>query len=75
MSDLDKLSELSVGTCVKSVLFGSIKTAQIPVFSDASQGGYGGVVYVLLKNQDGEKQVSFLTGKSRVVPLKEMTIL
>lgn len=74
LSDLDKLSELSVSRCVKPASFGPTESAQIHLFSDASQDGYGVVAYLLLNNERGETQVSFLIGKSRVAPLKQMTI-
>ena len=74
LTDLDKLSELSVNRCFKPTAFGPTKAAQIHHFSDASQDGYGVVSYLLSKNDQGEKHVSFLMGKSRVAPLKQITI-
>jgi len=71
---LHKLSELKVSRCIKPAMFGPTKTAQIHHFSDASQDGYGIVSYLLLTNNQGEKCVSFLMGKSRVAPLKQITI-
>ena len=74
LTDLDKLSELGVNRCFKPTAFGPTKAAQIHNFSDASQDGYGVVSYLLSKNDQGEKHVSFLMGKSRVAPLVQITI-
>ncbi|XP_066500465.1 uncharacterized protein [Hoplias malabaricus] len=74
LADLEKLSELSVSRCFKFNSFGPTKTAQIHHFSDASQDGYGVVSYLLLTNEREEKHVCFLMGKSRVAPLKQVTI-
>ncbi|XP_067275485.1 uncharacterized protein [Pseudorasbora parva] len=74
LTDLDKLSELSLDRCFKPSAFGPTNAAQIHNFSDASQDGYGVVSYLLLTNDRGEKHVSFLMGKSRVAPLKQITI-
>jgi len=74
LTDLDKLSELRLNRCFKPPAFGPINAAQIHNFSDASQDGYGVVSYLLLTNDRGEKHVSFLMGKSRVAPLKQITI-
>ncbi|KAL0164586.1 hypothetical protein M9458_040339, partial [Cirrhinus mrigala] len=74
LTDLDKLSELRLNRCFKPPEFGPTNAAQIHNFSDASQDGYGVVSYLLLTNDRGEKHVSFLMGKSRVAPLKQITI-
>lgn len=74
LTDLDKLSELRLNRCFKPPAFGPTKAAQIHNFSDASRDGYGVVSYLLLTNDRGEKHVSFLMGKSRVAPLKQITI-
>lgn len=39
-------------------------------FGDASEVGYGSCVYVRSENQQGQVQVSLITSKSRVAPLK-----
>ncbi|XP_059357093.1 basement membrane-specific heparan sulfate proteoglycan core protein-like [Carassius carassius] len=74
LTDLDKLLELRLNRCFKPAAFGPTNTAQIHNFSDASQDGYGVVSYLLLSNDRSEKHVSFLMGKSRDAPLKQITI-
>ena len=71
---LPKLSEFSVDRCVKPPDFGEIITSQIHHFCDASQSAYGAVSYLRLVNSDSQILSSFLIGKSRLAPLKQMTI-
>ena len=54
--------------------FGCIDVAQLHHFSDASEYAYGTVTYLLLENKQGLKHCSFLMGKSRVAPLKQVPI-
>ncbi len=49
-------------------------SAQLHHFTNASENGYGTVSYLLLTNEHGEKHSSFIMGKSRVAPLKQITI-
>ena len=49
-------------------------TTQIHHFCDASQSAYGAVSYLRLISSDGEIHCFFLNGKSRLAPLKQMTI-
>lgn len=74
LSDLQKLSSFCVSRCIKPAGFGVIKTAQLHHFSDASNNSYGTVSYLLLTNEKNQKLTSFMIGKSRVAPLKLVTI-
>ena len=74
LSGVPKLSEFSVDRCVKPADFERIVTSQIHHFCDASQAAYGAVSYRGLVNQDGRIHCSFLVGKSRLAPLRQMTI-
>lgn len=47
---------------------------QILGFCDASTLGYAAVVYMRSKNADGESKVSLIIAKSKVAPLKTVTI-
>ncbi|KAJ8367292.1 hypothetical protein AAFF_G00323530 [Aldrovandia affinis] len=74
LANLEQLSSFHVERSIKPTGFGPTKTAQLHHFSDASENGYGTVTYILLTNTQGKKHVPFLMGKSRVAPLKQVTI-
>ena len=73
-SDLSKLSEIAVNRCVKPEGFGKVKFAQLHHFADASQAAYCSVSYIRMVNTRDEAHCAFLFGKSRLAPLKTMTI-
>lgn len=72
--DLSKLTDFSVSRAIKPDNYGSIDTAQLHHFSDASESGYGTVSYLRLTNEKGHVHIAFMLGKSRVAPLKQTTI-
>ncbi|XP_078371484.1 uncharacterized protein LOC144655144 [Oculina patagonica] len=74
MADLPKLSQFSVERCVKPAGFGVISSSQLHHFSDASEAGFGSVSYLRLTNEQGDVHCSFLCSKSRVAPIKSITI-
>ncbi|KAI2644915.1 hypothetical protein H4Q32_024954 [Labeo rohita] len=74
MKDVTHLSNIHVSRCFKPTKFGCTTAAQLHHFSDASEYAYGIVSYLLLENERGEKHCTFLMGKSRVAPLKRVTI-
>lgn len=74
LEDVTHLSNLHVSRCVKHTKFGCTTAAQLHHFSDASENAYGTVSYLLVENDQGEKHCAFLMGKSRVAPLKRVTI-
>ena len=49
-------------------------STQLHYFADASNRGYGAVTYLRLVDSSGKVTCSFVMGKSRVAPLKQMTI-
>ncbi|KAM8861775.1 uncharacterized protein ACB058_008484 isoform 2-T2 [Synchiropus picturatus] len=74
LSGLQKMSSFCVSRCIKPAGFGVVKRAQLHHFSDASNDGYGTVSYLLLTNENDQKFISFMIGKSRVAPLKLITV-
>lgn len=74
LADLESLAEFSIPRCIKAEEFGSIQSAQLHHFADASEDGYATASYLLLTNHDNKKHCSLLIGKSRVTPLKHVTI-
>lgn len=72
--ELDKLCILQIQRCTKPDHFDPIKASQLHHFCDASEVGYGTVSYLRYVNDRNEIHVSFIMGKARVAPLKEITI-
>ena len=54
--------------------FGSVTKRELHHFCDASTTGYGTVSYLREKHEDGQINVALLYSKSRVAPLKKITI-
>nr|XP_039272262.1 uncharacterized protein LOC120346563 [Styela clava] len=73
VNELPRLQEVSIPRCFKPPGF---KTDHIELhtFCDASQVGYGAVSYLRMMSQNGVIHCSFVLGKSRVTPRKQITI-
>ncbi|XP_058816959.1 uncharacterized protein LOC131680258 [Topomyia yanbarensis] len=68
---LPKLSML----CIRRCAFGtSLMTSELHTFADASEAAYGACVYVRSISEDGSVDVNLLAAKSRVAPLKRITL-
>ena len=74
LESLPKLSKFTVSRCIKPIDFGQIISCQLHHFSDASQDAYGAVSYIRMVNEQERIRCAFVIGKSRVAPLKPMTI-
>ncbi|KAL2102341.1 hypothetical protein ACEWY4_001509 [Coilia grayii] len=74
MTELEQLDRFEVDRCIKPEGFGPVKTAQLHHFCDASEAGYGLVTYLSLVNSTGDIHIAFIMEKSRVAPLKQLTI-
>ena len=72
--DLLKLEKISFPRCYKPSDFGSSTEIQLHHFADASSKGYGQCSYLRLRNEKGSIHCSLVFGKSRVNPLKQITI-
>ena len=68
------MSKFSVERCLKPDGFGVITSSQLHHFADASEIGYGSVSYLCLVNACNAAHCYFLCAKSRVAPLKMITI-
>lgn len=73
-TQLYQLENISVPRCFKPTGFGESVLNQLHHFADASEEGYGTVSYLLQKNSSSDVHCAFVMGKSRVAPLKHMTI-
>lgn len=65
------INELSVD---RPVVISDYIDIQIHGFCDASQNGYGACLYIRSSNQNNDVQCRLLCAKSRVAPLKPITI-
>ncbi|GFQ82556.1 integrase_H2C2 domain-containing protein [Trichonephila clavata] len=68
---LQYLEAISVRRCV---LLTSVKSIIVQGFADASSNSYGAVVYIQAVSKTGDTRSQLLCSKSRVAPLKIMTI-
>ncbi|XP_050978835.1 uncharacterized protein LOC127173179 [Labeo rohita] len=73
LSELQHMSGFKGERCIKPKDFGTQLKAELHHFSDASQTGYGTFSYLRLESTDSV-HVSFITGKTPVAPLKQLTI-
>ncbi|XP_028404810.1 uncharacterized protein LOC114527376 [Dendronephthya gigantea] len=74
LNDLPKLEEVKTGRCFKPQYFGEIKSTHLHIFSDGSRVGYGAVAYLRLENNNGRIHCSFVLGKARLAPIREIAI-
>ena len=74
LGELPKLEDYQVTRCVQPRGFDDIVSRELHHFSDASQQGYGAVTYLRVVNSDGRIHCAFLIAKSRLTPLKTISI-
>ncbi|XP_033105946.1 uncharacterized protein LOC117108108 [Anneissia japonica] len=72
-NDIQHMRNLNIPRCVKPTDF-SIKTNQLHHFADASESGYEAVTYLRMTDVNDKIHCSILMSKSRLAPLKGMTI-
>ncbi|XP_026214228.1 uncharacterized protein LOC113160973 [Anabas testudineus] len=73
-SDIANLERIKIPRCYVPADFGHVVKKELHHFSDASTHGYGQCSYLRQVNQDGNVHCALITGKSRVAPLKVITI-
>lgn len=74
LEDITLLSGFSIRRCVKPQDYGTTVVARLHHFSDASEVAYGTASYLVLMNDQGRIHCSLIMGKSRVSPLKQVTV-
>ncbi|XP_068758156.1 uncharacterized protein [Montipora capricornis] len=72
--EIHSLAELKIRRCHKPEDFGELKSIELHNFSDASVVGYGQCSYLRLVNVHDEVHCSLVMAKSRVTPLKPITV-
>ncbi|XP_071088902.1 uncharacterized protein [Haliotis cracherodii] len=74
LSELRRLEEMAIRRCIQPNDSNQKMVSQIHHFSDASETGYGTVSYLRQVSSTGQIHCAFLISKSRVAPLKQITI-
>jgi hypothetical protein len=74
LNDLKKLTAFSVPRCLKPMYSSDESSFELHHFGDASENGYGVVTYLRVSSPNGQVHCSFIMGKSRVAPLKQISI-
>ena len=74
LRELNSLRTLSVPRCFKPSGLSAVARVELHHFSDASKYGYGAVSYLRIFDDERVARCSFVLGKSRVAPLKVMSI-
>ena len=74
LDDLGKLKEVTVDRCFKPKEFTQVQEIQLHLFSDASRQGYAAAAYFRLKDVAGRVHCSFVMGKARLAPIREISI-
>ena len=74
LSDLSKLKEVKIQRCFKPEDFGEINRTELHLFSDGSRVGYGAAAYLREVDVNDRVHCSFVMGRARVAPIKEITI-
>ena len=73
-NQLMTLQDMNITRCIKPKNFGEIIHCSLHYFSDACETGYDMSAYIRLVNAEGVVHCSLLLGKSRVAPLKFISI-
>ena len=71
-NEMNELNNVTFPRCLLSA--NAVELPLLCVFSDASQDAFGACAYIRQKNPDDTYDVRFVAAKSRVAPLKQLTI-
>ena len=73
-AELSRLQDLVVPRCLRRSSDNDEQQHELHLFCDASESAFGAVAF-LRTTQDGEINVSFIAAKTRVAPLKQISIV
>lgn len=74
LDDLSKLEEVKIDRCFRPKGFVKVQETQLHLFSDASRQGYSSVAYLRFEDVEGRVHCSFVMGKARLAPIREIFI-
>ena len=72
--EFQSLATTEIPRCYKPSGFKDVKNIELHHFADASTEGYGTASYLRFESADGRIHCSLVMGKSRVAPLKTVTV-
>ena len=75
LAELYAVKDIKVPRSLKVSVTGNIKELELHLFSDASEDAFAAVAYVRMTDADGRRCVSFVMSRSRVAPLKQLSIV
>lgn len=71
---LEVVKAWEIPRCYSALAWGDFDKVELHSFGDASERGYGAVVYLRVQHLDGKYTASLVVSKSRVAPLKKVTL-
>ena len=71
---IKQLKAVTIPRCVRGNLSANLRSVEVHNFADASKDGYGAASYLCQVDEEGKVIVLLLVAKSRVTPLKPVTI-
>ena len=71
--ELSSLTTLPIPRCYRPKEF-TVTSVQLHGFSDASEEAYAGVVYLRLENTEGRVHTTLVVSKTKVSPIKRLSI-
>ena len=74
LQELPKLEQVAIDRSFKPPNLGEVTSTQLHHFSDVSHQGYGAVTDLRITDRRGNTKCSFVIGKSRLEPMKSVTI-
>ena len=74
IKDLVATREIYVDRCLYDANAGNISECYLHGFGDASKNAYCAVVYLVYRTEGGETRAKLIASKTRVAPLKELSI-
>ena len=72
--EIMELEKLEIKRCLLPKDFGEVASYELHSFSDASFHGYGQCTYARFTSTEDKVHCSFVMGKARVAPLKQVTV-